>query len=209
MSKAPELPSVETLAELPSFKPLNERQRKFVWALLKWGSGKGNRTKCAREAGYQGNDDVLGITAVRLFHDPRIQQALHEVAAARLGSFQLFAIENLTVLAETADKEEVRLKATGMILDRTGFNAVQEHKVTHHNETEDREQRLAEMTALCARNPKLLDTIAVPALRALIEQRIAQQSAPQPLPVKQLPVIDAQYKEVPPEDPDDKLLGVG
>ena len=188
----------------PSFKALNERQRKFVMALIKHGSGRGKRALCAKEAGYQGNDDALKATAWRLFHDPAIQQALHDATVAYLGSQQLMAIEGIAELAETAKDESVKLRALLAIADRTGFAAVQQINVTKEDKNVTHEQRIAEMVAMCVRNPKLLDSLAPP-MRAMIESRMDTKGP--------APVIEAEFKEVTPAkasepDPDDALLGL-
>lgn len=155
----------------PSFRALTEKQRAFVLALIRRGSGRGKRSLCAKEAGYKGDAGQLAVKAHQLFHDPKIQQALHDATVAYLGSFQLFAIEGICRLAETATKEEVKLKALLAILDRTGFATVRQLHVTKEDVNQTREQRIAAMTAMCVKNPKLLEVLS-PAIRTLVESRM-------------------------------------
>ena len=155
----------------PSFRALTDKQRAFVLALIRHGSGRGKRSLCAKDAGYKGDANQLAVKAHQLFHDPRIQKALHDATVAYLGSFQLFAIEGICHLAEAATKEEVKLKALLAIADRTGFATAQQIHVTKEDVNATREQRLAEMTAMCIKSPKLLDVLS-PAMRAVVECRM-------------------------------------
>jgi hypothetical protein len=160
----------------PSFRALTDKQRAFVLALIRHGSGRGKRSLCAKDAGYKGDANQLAVKAHQLFHDPRIQKALHDATVAYLGSFQLFAIEGICHLAETATKEEVKLKALLAIADRTGFATAQQIHVTKEDVNQTREQRIATMTAMCVKNPKLLDVLS-PAVRALVESRMNEGPA--------------------------------
>jgi hypothetical protein len=168
----------------PSFRALSDRQRAFILALIRNGSGRGKRSLCAREAGYKGGAAQLAVKAHQLFHDPKIQKALHDATVAYLGSYQLFAIEGICRLAETATKEEVKLKALLAIADRTGFASVQQIHVAKEDLNTTREQRLAEMTAMCIKNPKLLDQLS-PVMRATVESRMDPKGT---LDLIQLPV---------------------
>ena len=181
----------------PAFAALNDRQKQFVLGLLKYGSGKGSRAKIARAAGYEGNDDYVNVQAYRLFHNPLVQRALHEVAAAHLGSFQLMAVDGIASLAESARDEGVKLKALLALADRTGFAAVQQINVTKEDMNVTREQKINEMMSICKRNPKLLDTIPEPTRSYIAAKLEALNALPAP--------ITAEYKEI---DPDDALLGV-
>jgi phage terminase small subunit len=51
---------------------LTPKQRRFIEAYT------GNATEAARLAGYQGNDDVLGVTGFDLLRIPKIAQAIAE-----------------------------------------------------------------------------------------------------------------------------------
>ncbi len=154
--------------EAPAFAELTNRQKAFVMALLRNGSRKGNRQRCAKEAGYQGDSRTLRVTAHKLFHNPAIRKALHELAATHLVSFQLMAIDGIAQLAENAKDETVKLKACLALADRAGPPPVEWKRQEDSKLT--REQRLAQMTAMCTKNPKLLTGLDPP-IRALIQER--------------------------------------
>jgi phage terminase small subunit len=68
------LKSVEPSAD-PNSEPkerLTPKQRKFIEAYT------GNATEAARIAGYQGDDNVLGVTGYDLLRNPKIAQAIAE-----------------------------------------------------------------------------------------------------------------------------------
>ena len=191
------LPTIPADAEMPAFRLLTDLQQRFVMCLLKYGSGKGTRSKCAREAGYTGDDDTLKVTAHVTFHNVKVQRALKEVAAAHLASFALFSIDGIAQLAESATKEEVKLKALIALADRTGFHAIQQIDVRKEDVNRSEDQKIEQMVAICIRRPELLVNIAEPR-RSLIEAKIAERNGV-------APAITAEYVEI---DPDDALLGV-
>jgi len=190
-------------ANMPaSFAALTERQKLFVIALLKWGSGKGNRKRCAKEAGYTGDDNTLRVTAYQLFHDQRIQKALHEVAAAHLGSYQLFAVEGIADMAEGARDESVKLKALLALADRTGFAAAQNINVKHEDVNRSEDQLVEKLVALCMRNPTFIDRVEEPRkalVRAKMEERLGGPAFKQP------GVIEGEIVETE-DDPDAAFL---
>ena len=55
-------------------RPLTPRQQAFVAAYV--GAAKGNATEAARIAGYNGNDNVLGVTGHELLKHPKVAHAL-------------------------------------------------------------------------------------------------------------------------------------
>lgn len=121
------LPSVEQWG--PAMRALKtDGQRRFVMALLEIGSN--NHTRAALIAGYEGNTDTLKVTAYRLFHDPGVQQAMHEVAHSRLNAGKIMAVSTLLNIAENAKEDKDKLKAIGMVLNRTGLHEKTEHHVT-------------------------------------------------------------------------------
>jgi phage terminase small subunit len=82
-------------------KPLSERQLAFVMAYI--GPAKGVASLAAKQAGYAGNEDVLGVQARRLLGNARVQQAIaeHRSKVIREG-------------IATAEEVAVRLTAIGM-----------------------------------------------------------------------------------------------
>lgn len=104
---------------------LSSMQRGFVLALLD--QRRRNNTAAARRAGYADNSAVsLRVTGHRLSHDARVIAALHEEAGKRLETAAHIAAG--VVVDVMTDKEATnrdKLKAAGMLLDRTGFGASQ------------------------------------------------------------------------------------
>jgi phage terminase small subunit len=109
----------------PAMQALNPMMRSFVLALLD--QRKRNNTLAARRAGYSENSAVaLRVTGHRLAHDARVIAALHEEAGKRLETAAHIAAG--VVVGVMSDKEASnrdKLKAAGMLLDRTGFGASQ------------------------------------------------------------------------------------
>ena len=157
--------------QAPALSGLTNRQRAFVMALLRNGSSKGNRQRCAKEAGYQGDSRTLRVTAHKLFHNPAIKTALHELAATQLVGFQLMALDGIAQLAESAKDEAVKLKALLALADRSGLLPIGRVRPINEDLNQAREQRLVQMTAMCAKNRKLLTCLGPP-MRALIEERL-------------------------------------
>jgi phage terminase small subunit len=111
----------------PSMRRLNEQQRRFVCALSVFG---GNRSEAYRWAGYKTtNDNSTGAAASRIHSLEEIKDAIREEAIRRLDTAPLLAISTMVRLAGGTD-DKLALKASEMILDRTGFHGMTEHKVT-------------------------------------------------------------------------------
>lgn len=184
--------------ETPAFNALTELQKRFVLALLQFGSAKGQRTKCARFAGYQGDDNTLHVVAHQQFHNNKIKAALREMTEAHLMSFQLMAVDGIASMAETARDEGVKLKALLALADRTGFQSVQQIKVQHEDMNRSQDQMLDQMVALILKHPEWIDRIEEPR-RSLVQAKIEamKNAAPQL-------VTDAEFVEL---DPDAALLG--
>ncbi len=190
--------TVPAAQDAPFFHALTELQQRFVLALVQYGSGKGNRARCAKVAGYQGDDNTLRVCAHNQFHNPKVQAALHEIAQAHLGSFQLFAIDGIATLAEGARDEGVKLKALLALADRAGFGTVQKIDVRHEDVNKTNDQILDGMVAVVLKNPALLDKITEPR-RSQVEAMIAKLKKPDTV----LNTVDADFVEV---DPDEELF---
>lgn len=104
---------------------LSPRMRAFVLALLD--QRKRNNGAAARKAGYSANNPVgLRVEGHRLSHDPRVIAALHEEAGKRLETAaHIAASVVVSVMTDKAASDKDKLKAAGMLLDRTGFGAAQ------------------------------------------------------------------------------------
>ena len=142
MSKLP-TPTIEVPEGLelgPAMSRLNERQQKFVMAMLQ---GNGSMKRAAMLAGYPDNPEnpnQIEVTAHRLSHDPKVQEAIREVGLKSMTAASLVAVKTLIEISmdPTAERKD-RIKASDSILDRTGLPKTTEHKtiVTHRDETSD------------------------------------------------------------------------
>lgn len=112
----------------------SDRQRAFVIAMHEnAAAGRQSQGRSARDAGY-GTDTssriALNTIGHRLAHDERIQVALLEEGRRRLGALVPLGTSVLGQIIEdpnTPNKD--RMKAIGMILNRTGLPETTEHKV--------------------------------------------------------------------------------
>lgn len=142
----------------PAMTALTEQQRRFVFALAEDGSA--NHSRAAATAGYS-PDDYGGqrVAGHRLWHDPKIRAAIQEVALARINSAAILAGSVLQEIAENRTLSAGdRLKAAGMILNRSGLHEKTEHKVVVED-TRDPAAMVAEVKAFAARlglDPKKL-----------------------------------------------------
>lgn len=147
----------------PAMAALNDRQKKFVLAMLEFGSL--NHTRCALAAGYTGDDKTMRVTAHRLAHDDKVQAAIKEEARRRLNAGSLMAVSRLLQIAddEKTDKKD-KLKAIEMILNRTGLPAQTEHKVevTHVDTDMDAIERVKHLSKRLGLDAtKLLGSVGV------------------------------------------------
>lgn len=104
---------------------LNERQRAFVMAMIEYpGITQG---RAAEIAGYSASSDgLLRKTGHFLAHNPAVQVAIRAEAGKRLNSASLTAATVLmTLLTDEKIEPKDRIKAAGMLLDRSGFGAAQ------------------------------------------------------------------------------------
>ena len=105
-------------------RALNERQRRFVLALIET-PGLTQR-EAARRAGYSDKSEGAKVRGHYLAHSPAVQAALREEAGKRLNSLTLVASSFLMqVLGDDEAPYKDRLKAALAVLDRTGFAAAQ------------------------------------------------------------------------------------
>jgi phage terminase small subunit len=119
----------------PEMAALNERQRRFVMAMIERpGITQG---RAAKMAGYSpSSDGLLRKTGHFLAHNSAVQAAIRAEAGKRLHSASLIAA-NVVVAMLTDDQvsPKEKLRAAGMLLDRTGFAAVQKIDVTRKDES--------------------------------------------------------------------------
>lgn len=163
---AVQVPPVEDLG--PKMQALNERQRAFVTACLE--IGKLDNTRAAALAGYTGDARTLGVTGHRLAHTLAVQEAMHEEAGRRLHGAKIMAVSELVNIANSSMDEKVKLRAIGMILNRTGMHETSEHKVVTRDESKTE-------AAMIERIEKLAKDLGIDP-RTLLGQRTPALPAP-------------------------------
>lgn len=108
----------------PAMLALNPAQRRFVLARIEYpGITQG---KAAEIAGYSNVKEGAKVRGHHLSHNEAVLAAIHEVASKTMRSSTILAANVLVEIAGDADLDaKDRLKAAGMLLDRTGFGAAQ------------------------------------------------------------------------------------
>jgi phage terminase small subunit len=161
----------------PAMQALNDRQRAFVIALLE--TPNITHKAAAGLAGYSpGKGNHQAIQGYKLFHDDRIQAALKEEAERRLHSVTALAVSVVADIALNSVDEKNRLKAAGMILNRTGFHETSEHKITTKNVSQTDEAMIERLKDLAK-----------------------QLNIPEGALLKEAGVVDVTYTEVRPQLP--------
>lgn len=137
------LPAVRPIEDASGFGPamgkLSPQQRAWVVAFLETGPQE-NATAAARAAGYgaeskteEQRKQACQTTGHRLRHDPRVLDAIQELAKDRFRLVAHRATEELVLLLENNDPK-IKLKAIDMVLARTGLNAAQQIDVNHKHD---------------------------------------------------------------------------
>lgn|SRR5262249_3511798 len=130
---------------------LNERQRKFVRAVIDLGrAGIVNHTKAAAIAGYSGKSQAsLRVRAHELAHDARVQAAILEESKRHI-NLAAAVVATPVVISIALDPEidtRDRLRAAEMLFNRGGMPAQTEHKVTVEHKPPAKMLDLAERLA--------------------------------------------------------------
>lgn len=108
----------------PAMSALNERQRKFVLAMLMIPGC--SHARAAREAGYSDVKEGAKVRGHYAAHNPKIQEAIREEAGKRLNGLSVIAANvMMDVMLDTKTPPKDKLKAAAAVLDRTGFAAAQ------------------------------------------------------------------------------------
>lgn len=113
------IPLIPPASDLPEAVQLlrTERERLFVWHYMLNGA---NGSKAAKAAGYSDASEGCKVRAHGLLQREDIQAALHELSTRYLFSLAPKALFKLSKHLDS-DNERVSLKATDMVLARTGF----------------------------------------------------------------------------------------
>jgi phage terminase small subunit len=149
----------------PAMRSLNEKQRRFVIAMVEYPNC--TQAQAARIAGYSDVKEGAKVQGHLCAHNPSVQQAIREVAGLRLGSYSVMAAEAVArVFMDPEAEDKDILKAAGMILDRTGYGAMQTinvNKTVVDTTTKGIEERIARaMERLARLGDKPLEQIPAP-----------------------------------------------
>lgn len=122
----------------PAMLALNERQRLLIKTVVDY--PEMTHGDAAKYAGYGGekaaaNPDILRQCAFQALSSEKMIAALQEEVSRRYRSRG--AIVGLNVMLEIAadPAHKDRLRAADMLASRAGFHSVQEHRVTHTDQT--------------------------------------------------------------------------
>jgi len=133
----------------PAMRALNDRQQRFVQALIQYPTATPGRL--AELAGYgseTSSEANMRQIGWRLFHHEGVLAAVHEETAKTLRRGGIVGISGLLEIA-TDQKHPDRFKACLALADRAGFPAKTEHKVVvEHKDDDARMLMFAERLAI-------------------------------------------------------------
>jgi len=104
----------------------DDRQRRFA-LIMAYGTAK--PTEAAREAGYSDHLDAAKVQAHHLMHNDKIQEAIEEASFIVLRTLGPKAIQAARAILEKPD-HKAHARIIEAVLDRVGFGAKTEHKIT-------------------------------------------------------------------------------
>lgn len=117
----------------------SDKMRAFVAGFIE--SGGRNALRVAMAAGYSpGNPGAAKVSAHRLLHDGRIQEAMREEGSRRLGAGVIAGASTLIQFIEDDSlSAKDRMRAIEMLFNRSGLPASTEvkHTIVHQDETEE------------------------------------------------------------------------
>jgi hypothetical protein len=155
----------------PKMSALTEQQRAYVLAMLS--DPLGNPTKWARAAGYSDKSEAAKVSAFRLVHSERVQEAAQEESLRHMHTIgPALAVGVMFRIARTNGHKD-QLRAAEAIANRVGLHELSEHKVTVERTDRtgaamvERIRALAEVLGVSA--DALLGVNAVPAPMKVIE----------------------------------------
>lgn len=130
----------------PAMAKLSPQQRAWVVAFLETGPQE-NATAAARASGYgkasqteEQRKQACNTAGHRLRHDPRVLEAIKELAKDR---FRIVAHRATTKIVELLDNPDpkIAIKAADMIMARSGLGAAQELNVNHRHSIGDMDDK--------------------------------------------------------------------
>lgn len=119
------LPDVADLG--PKMRALNEGHRAFVLAFI--ATGGRSQQEAAIMAGYAPEPRSANVTASRIAHRPDVQDAIFEEMKKQGRIDLISSYANVRAIANTSQKEEVKLKANLELMSIAGLGAVTRHEV--------------------------------------------------------------------------------
>lgn len=140
----------------PAMEACTEMERKFVAAYVEHPNY--TAAQLAKVAGSAGaTPKALQVTGWRIMHGERFLAAVNEEASKRL---RLGGLIGVAVMLEIANNpaHKDRLKAAGMLADRTGFHALSEQKITVDDKRPQSKRELIEAIAAIGKEMGLDDT---------------------------------------------------
>lgn len=131
----------------PAMAALSDRQRAFVMAMIELPGC--TQAHAARVAGYSDVAEGAKVRGHYCAHNPAVQEAIREEAGKRLNASSLMAAGVLLkLLGDDKVDAKDRIRAAGMLLDRSGFGAAQtinvNKTVTRRLDVSAAAQRIAE-----------------------------------------------------------------
>ena len=142
----------------PAMQACTPLQQRFVIALLELGDN--NFTRAAAMAGSTAKAEGLRVVAHQLAHHPKVLEAIHEEAIARLASAKVLAVSKLIDAMNTAPEWKDKLKAIDMLLNRAGMHTISETRVSgevkHLHSNEDAIAQIEDLAGRLGVDPKKL-----------------------------------------------------
>lgn len=127
----------------PAMLALTARQRAFVKASMNHPTA--NQAKLAEIAGFTGSPQSLQVTGHRVQHDEKVLAAMNEEAGKRMRTGGLIGVSAVIEIALNKTHKD-HLKAALALMDRTGFHALSEHKVTVDDKRPQSKKELIDAT---------------------------------------------------------------
>jgi hypothetical protein len=142
-----------------------DKMRRFAVLM---GCGELNASTAASRAGY--SDNGVAVVAHRLKHRPDVQAAIREVAERVFENCMPLAIASAQAILRD-DKHPAHARMIETMLDRTGFGAKSEHKVTV-------EHRDLTGPAMLARINELAEKFGIGAGKLPLIEQVVQEEVP-------------------------------
>lgn len=155
----------------------DDRMRRFAWFI---GTGSLNASRAARDAGYSPHAAGSRVQAHKLQLRPDVQAAIREVAERAFEGLMPAAIQATKAILEN-ERHPAHDRVALAVLDRTGFGAKSEHKVTVEHRDMTGPMMLARINELAAKfgiAPRVQEPLLLEATEVARETRSISESDP-------------------------------